>query len=145
MKNYLNILLIIAALLIVGLACGGGGTSTQNTAKVDPNEKPIEIKAPDLTKEYDSNEVAADGKYKGKLISVTGKISDISEVLGTLTVDLEGHKESGINLLSVKCNFNDSDKESVAKLKKGQNTTLIGRGDGKTANLYVGLKDCKIK
>lgn len=145
MKNNLNILFITITLLFIGLACGGAGNQTQSSQTPATNEKPLEVKAVDLTKEYDQNELAADGKYKGKLLSVSGKVSEIAETFGSVTVDLEGHKESGINLLSVKCSFNDSEKGAISKLKKGQNATLTGRGDGKTANLYVGLKDCKIK
>lgn len=143
MKNQINLFLTIVLLLFIGLACGG--SATKPTQAVDPNEKPIDVKADALTKEYDQNELSADGKYKGKLLSVSGKVTDIAETFGTISVDLEGHKESGINLLSIKCSFADSQKDAVSKLKKGQQATLIGRGDGKTANLYVGLKDCKIK
>lgn len=145
MKNKINLILSLIVLIVVGLACGDGKSDTTQKPAADPNEKPIEVKAPDLTKEYNENELAADGKYKGKLLSVSGKVSEIAETFGTISVDLEGHKESGINLLSVKCSFDDSQKEAVSKLKKGQQATVIGRGDGKTANLYVGLKECKIK
>ncbi|MBA2335819.1 MAG: OB-fold protein [Pyrinomonadaceae bacterium] len=41
------------------------------------------------------------------------------------------------------CNFEESEKTNVEKIKKGQQVTLVGKGDGMTAGLYVGLQECK--
>ncbi len=79
-------------------------------------------------------------KYKGKTLEVTGKIESIAEVFGTIQVDLVG-----VNFATVKCNFLESEAASVATLKNGQIATLVGTGDGMTANLYAGLTDCYIK
>lgn len=114
-------------------------TVSANTASTD--EKPIAIKAPDLTKEYDTNELAADKKYKDKMLAVTGKIGNIAETMGNVTVTLTGHNIAK----DVMCKFNDADKASVEALKKGQNVTLVGKGDGMTMGLYVGLQNCKIQ
>jgi hypothetical protein len=85
--------------------------------------------------------LAADAKYKDKLLAVSGKISNIAETLGNVTVQLEGHEI----MATVMCSFDDSEKANVAKLKKGQQTTLMGTGDGKTMGIYVGLEHCKIQ
>lgn len=130
--------LVIPILLLVILGC-----SQTNTAPKTPDGPPIAVKAADLTKAYDANELAADGQYKGKLLEVSGTISNISETFGSIQVDLEGHEKNGI--VSVKCVFNEDQKQSVAVLRKGAQTTLIGKGDGMTAGLYVGLNECKIK
>ncbi len=132
-------------LLVVVLGCGKLETSQQTTTP-SVNETPIEVQASALTKAYDANEIAADGQYKGKLLSVSGTVTGISETFGTLQVDLEGHKDkAGIGFITVKCTFNEKEKQSIAALVKGSNATLIGRGDGMTAGLYAGLTDCKIK
>lgn len=153
MKNYLNIVLIAVGLVLLVMGCSGGGAN-KGTASSSPaantanagnvgivEEKPIAIDAKALTKEYDANELSADGKYKGKQLAVTGKISNIAETLGNITVQMEGQKI----MPGVICSFEDSEKSSVMALKKGQQVTMIGTGDGSTAGLYIGLKKCKIK
>lgn len=142
MKNsIINLGIISIFALVLVLGCGGAKQTTSTTETATTNEKPIAVQAKVLTKEYDENEVAADGKYKGKMLAVTGKISNIAETFGSMTVSLEGHEITK----TVMCNFEDSEKANIAKLKKGQQATLIGKGDGSTGGLYVGLEKCKIQ
>ncbi len=142
MKNIISIGIIAAIGLILVLGCGqlaeSNKTTTSNNAST---EKPIAVQAKVLTKEYDENELAADGKYKDKMLAVTGKIGDIAETFGNVTVSLEGHSITK----NVLCSFEASEKPNVAKLKKGQQATLVGKGDGSTGGLYVGLNQCKIQ
>jgi hypothetical protein len=138
MNNLLNIIAIISIGTIVGLGCAGGSEDSPTPAKAA--EKPLPIDAKALTKEYDDNELAADGKYRGKLLAVSGKISDISETFGSVSVSLEGHEI----LKTVMCTFQESEKQKVAALKKGAQVTLVGTGDGSTAGLYVGLENCVV-
>jgi hypothetical protein len=148
MKNKINLTIILTIGLALILACGNADSNQPNMNTVPgsaTDAAPVAVKAVDITKEYDENELAADAKYKGNTLSVTGKVSEIAEVMGSYQVDLEGFKKSGINLLSVKCTFAESEKGNIAKLKKGQMATLTGTGGGKTMNLYVGLNECKIK
>lgn len=151
MKNLFAIGAVSVIALALGLGCGGGsGTSTSNSAPgtsspVNSNvapviEKPVALDAKTLTKEYDVNELAADGKYKGKTLAVTGKISSVAETLGNITVSLEGHDLTK----TVMCSFEESEKASVTALKKGERTTLVGTGDGSTGGLYVGLQECRV-
>ena len=100
----------------------------------------FEISAIDLYREYEANEIAADNKYKNKKLAVTGKVVEISEVLGEVTIDLSTGDE--LNLTTVKCSVKDKDK--VAKLRKGQSITIIGVCDGLTLNLYISIEDCMI-
>ncbi|MCY7345065.1 MAG: OB-fold putative lipoprotein [Pyrinomonadaceae bacterium] len=156
MKNLLNftILFILGLFLILG--CSGANqnaTTPTNSASVKtvpanttaapaaPTEKPIVVQARVMTKDYDENELAADGKYKGKMITVSGKIENIAETMGNVTVSLAGHDM----VKSVMCSFEESEKTNVAKLKKGQQATLVGIGDGMTMGLYAGLQKCKVQ
>jgi hypothetical protein len=138
MKN----LFFIASALFLVLGCGQ--TEKPNQTQ-NPVAAPVAIKADVLTREYKDNELAADEKYKNKVLEVSGKISNIAEVMGNITVDLEGHKENGVNIISVQCSFPQSEKPNLTKLKTGQNITFQGTNEGMTLNLYVGLADCKIK
>lgn len=136
-----NVLLALFCLVILAIGCAESPQQTDSGSEPAADEKPISLNAKALTKEYDDNELAADGKYKGKLLAVSGKISDISETFGTINVSLEGHDI----VQTVMCGFEEAEKPKVAALKKGQNTTLIGRGDGSTAGLFVGLQKCRIQ
>jgi len=98
------------------------------------SDSPISITAVELYKAYDKDEPAADAKYKGQQLAVTGIIENIT---------LEG--ESGVNidlkagdfLDTIFCFFDDSEKANVAKLKKGQKVTINGVGEGKFVNPVV--------
>lgn len=155
MKNQINNLLIVGLFFLsVVLGCSTPANTSQTSnsstkssesesknAPDSTSEKPVSVSAKELTKTYDENELAADEKYKGKMLAVSGKISNIAETLGNLTISLEGHDV----VKSVMCSFDESEKSNIAKLKKGQQVTLVGKGDGMTAGLYVGLDKCKIQ
>ncbi len=139
MKNVINLSIVVALGALFILGCGGNSTDSPTPTKAA--EKPIAVEAKTLTKEYDENELAADVKYKGKLLAVSGKISDIAETFGSVTVSLEGHQV----LQTVMCTFESSEKLKVAALKKGAQVTLLGTGEGSTAGLFVGLEKCRIQ
>jgi hypothetical protein len=99
-----------------------------------------ELTANQLYNAYNENEIAADKKYKNKKLAITGIVSKISEVWGKVTVDL---KVGGrFEFTTIK--YSIDDKDVVASLRKGQKITVIGICDGLTANLYIGINDCKL-
>lgn len=96
----------------------------------------FEISARDLYSEYEQNEVAADNKFKGKKLAVTGVIKDIgNDILNDSYITLN----TGNLIGDVQCYL---DKNEVAKLSKGQIVTVIGKCTGLFGN--VGLKNCKL-
>jgi hypothetical protein len=143
----INLIITSLFALLVVLGCSSVNRNVTNLSASKPlaSERPIYLQAEQLTKDYDENELAADGKYKTKSLEVLGRVSDIAETMGKLTVQLEGHKQNGINLTSVMCSFDESERANIARLKKGQLITLTGIGDGKTLGFYVGLNQCKVK
>ena len=95
-----------------------------------------EISARDLYSAFEQNEVAADNKYKGKKLAVTGVIEDIgNDILNDSYITLK----TGNLIGDVQCYL---DKKEVAKLSKGQVITVIGKCTGLFGN--VGLKNCRI-
>jgi len=88
-----------------------------------------------LYDEYQTNEIASDLKYKGKVIVVAGFIQDISA--GTFSganVTLDSKSKIGFlsSILSeVSCSFTKSEFASVAKLSKEQWINVKGRVKGK--------------
>ena len=109
-----------------------------------------------IFKDYQDNEVAADGKYKGKWFVVTGKISEISKDfrdkpylvfamdgygLSSVRADLfddqvcGASKESGVKSCPV--------AERAARLKKGQKIDIECKGGGMIVKVPT-LRECLI-
>jgi hypothetical protein len=101
--------------------------------------KDLSVQADDLYAEYEENEVAADEKYKGKEIEVSGRIVDIGkDLLGASYITVGGQ---GM-LDGVQCSFSKSAESVLARLKKGQEVKVHGRVEGKMGP--VQLKNCKM-
>lgn len=153
MRNILNLAIVAVVFIVLVIGCGGDKTNTANGTNAvpaaspanvavvpSPVEKTVAIAAKALTKEYETNELAADSKYKGKALVVSGKVSNIAETFGKVSVSLEG---DGVR--SVICSFEDAEREPVSRLKKGQQITLAGTGDGLTMGMIAGLNKCKVQ
>ncbi len=114
-------------------------SSNSETAN-EPEEEVIKVTAEDLYAEYEANEVAAEQKYKGKLLEITGTVDSISrDVLDDLYITLESD-ESGFSIASVQCYINEKDEASVnkaASLSKGDTVTIRGYVGSAILNLTV--------
>ncbi len=93
-----------------------------------------------LYEDYEANEIAADEKYKGKLLWVYGTASWVGRDAGgqpyiTFEVGQPG-------FTSVQCFFSDSDthRHQLAQVRKGEKEGLGGTCAGKSINII--LKDC---
>ena len=132
--------LLIAALLCVVVALSSvfpskpSPTSQPNGAgaTTPSGEMPIEISAQDLYQAYVDNEVNADNLYKGKLLAVTGSISDISTDIITDAPCVALESGDSLGLHTIQCFFSDTDDENakVAQLSDGQAVTIIGKCSG---------------
>ena len=76
-------------------------------------------------------------------------VSDIDITLGSPYVVLEGEESNEVNWVEqsdAQCFFDKNDEEQMDKLselKKGDTITVIGKIDGKSAN--VGIVNAKVK
>ncbi len=96
------------------------------------------VTASQLFGEYESNEVAADSKYKGKMIYIEGTIQSVGkDILGNEYVALE---VSNNIIATVQCFVKDAN--SLIRLKKGQKVSLLGKGDGYLLNVF--LRKCEV-
>lgn len=98
-----------------------------------------QVQAEELYNSYVSNESAANDRFKGETIRVTGKI---------ITMDASGDDpyivlcgKEPYSALGVQCIFDD--KEAVARLNKLQTVTIEGRVRGRT--IHVMMKDCVVR
>ena len=97
--------------------------NTVETATLD--EPPIVVSARELDSDYDDNKAAADQKYKGKILEVSGIIVNVFSSNDRMVVQLAGKKE--IPFITA---LGNNDFNQYATLKKGQNVVLICEGDG---------------
>lgn len=96
----------------------------------------LKLSAKKLYSEYDRNEIAADAKYKGKTVIVTGTIDDIGiDIGGDPYIVLLGG--SGF-LESVECVFPESKKASLIHLSKGHKITVKGTVEGLLGAVQIG-------
>ena len=132
LANYLWGFLIVA-LLAWWLYHAGGSSRVAETGPVPT------ITAPELMRAYSENEIAADLKYKGKIMVVSGKVTArAKDIMDNIYVALFSARP----LFSVQCFFNDSQARRIAAVQIGSQVRIQGRVDGKMGNVM--LKDCRL-
>ena len=120
----------------------------QKTAETKPAEPEklvpqIAVTSAVISKEYSENEVSADAKYKGKIIEVSGKVTGVDNGItdNEMIVRLSDGEYDFSGLM---CYMKESEKDKVLTLKKGNQVTLIGKGDSATIGSPI-LRDCFVK
>ncbi|HEY7310722.1 MAG TPA: hypothetical protein VH643_15270 [Gemmataceae bacterium] len=98
----------------------------------------IKMTAAALYKEYDANALAADSKYKGKVLEVTGRIEGVNAEGFTATVELKTDAEGD----TVDCTFALEQQHELVNLKPGQQVTIRGRGTGREGSDSPTLESC---
>ena len=138
MKN-IKSLLSVFLFIIIGFGSLDEFENLDQSPKVTSDSNPsVTISASKLYKEYNENEIAADEKYKGKIIEVTGVIRDIgNDIMDNAYITLVGNEYFG----DIQCYFNE--KSVVAKLSKGKRITIIGSCSGLLMN--VQMDNCILK
>ena len=128
---------------------GGGATSptvpasssAAPPASAPPPAPPIAITARQLFAEYEANEVAADEKYKGKHLLVTGKVQSIDkDFLDNIVVHIRTSNEFSAAMATLE----SSEKRSAAQLSKGQAISVLCTGSGRIIG-SPSLSDCVLK
>lgn len=110
-------------------------TKTEEVKK--PEETVLKISAKQLFADYKANEIAADGKYKGKLLEITGTVETLGkDIINDPYVALQ----SGELISSVQCMLKDGEETRAATLSKGDTITLRGRGASYLVNVLI--RDC---
>ena len=113
-----------------------------NAAKTEqsaPAADAIKITARELFKAYSANEVAADSKFKGKPIEITGVVESISsDIADEPVVQLAGGE------MFQMVHANGLDTTTAAGLSKGQEITLACTGAGEVIGM-PSLSDCSLR
>lgn len=138
-------LMAIATIVLIAIVSGGSGDSggdKQGTNQGEQKVDVIEVSPEDLYAAYDDNEVAADQKYEGKTLKITGTIKSIGkDVLDQVYITFETDAVLG----SVQCYFSEqSEIDKVASLHEGDTITIVGVCKGKSIT-SVSIKKCEIQ
>lgn len=111
-------------------------------AKATGEAKPpaLAVDAIKLWQDYDANEVAADGIYKGKILKVTGTVASIDkDFLDNIIV----HLKSPNPIMNTMAKLEKSESSKAAALNKGAPITLTCEGAGRVVG-SPSLDDCTI-
>ncbi len=128
------IVIIAAIVLIISLLAPG-----DNSEEYSPTATPIKVTAQALYEAYEENEVAADAKYDDKILEVRGIVESIGkDILDTPYIKLTSGAE--YEVWGVQCMFDEKHESELARLTKGQITTIQGRCSGYLINVIV--RDC---
>lgn len=138
MKHALSILAVGFALLIA-FGSSDNDDSVSSDFDMTAAEPAHQVRANRLYAEFEDNGLAAEQKYKGQIIDVTGKVENIDrDILDDIYVTLEGDEYFG----SIQCYFGEQQLNDATSLKSGATVTIKGRCTGKIGNVI--LKDCLI-
>ena len=108
---------------------------------VRAQKETVQVDAVTLGAAYAANEIAADQKYKGRQLVVSGTVNAIRrDVLDSMYVTLAGSPRS---FREVQCFFSDQQGAQLAQLSVGQWLTVTGRCDGLFGNVLI--RDCRLK
>lgn len=109
----------VALALLLFSGCEDSGTPT------------ISVSSSQLYADYRANEVAADAKYKGKILDISGTVTGIgNDILDNGYVTLYGD-----GFLSVQCSFKN--KAQLAPVHQGQQVRIKGMCDGLMGNVLI--------
>jgi hypothetical protein len=139
----------LATLLLIGASAGiigatkvpGRIASTAPAAapRATPDDDFVSARAITLFTEYDENEVAADRKYKGKEVVLTGPIQSIErDAFRNIVV----HLQTPNQFMSVLATLQDKYESEAARMKKGDIVSLDCIGAGRVMGSPV-LKNCR--
>jgi len=133
-KNLKKHIASLVGIVVFFILAAGSRDTDKDTQKVQTQAARYTVSANQLYSEYNSNEVAADAKYKGKIVIVSGTIQDIGkDIMDNAYIVIGG---SGF-LDGVQCTFSKGEESSVARLSKGQQVTVKGEVAGKWGNVLV--------
>ena len=135
----------LLGLAVLGVAFGDGKESADGGKETEAAAEatvPVEaVTAQELFKAFDENEVAANRRFEGKLVEVSGTIQSISAGIGgDPVVALKTENE----FMPARIYLDEDSEDAVATLKQGQELTARCE----SASVIIGspsLNDCVLK
>jgi hypothetical protein len=111
----------------------------QANAEADRKARTVAVKAADLLQEFKTDPAAADRKYKGKCLEISGVVERTSmDGDGVPFIILHAGDEQ--SQLKIECFFDDElgqDDARVQRLTKGQAITVRGEYNGRVSHVQI--------
>jgi hypothetical protein len=115
------------------------GEAARKSKEPQPAGEIINVTAGQLFAEYKANAVAADARYQGQVVQLTGIVDSIDrDMLDYPFVKLSSEDRG--EMLRMRCTFPEKSEDKLLKLTAGQIITVRGNYDGYLVNIL--LKDC---
>lgn len=118
-------------MLVTGMGVAGCTVSEDEARQTEQGiaSAPIEVRvsAVQLYDDYVANKLAANQKYDGKVLLVTGIIEDLGG--GNDKAFYLDLATSDFTLVPIRCHFAQSHLDDLTSLSKGDRVTLRGKGD----------------
>lgn len=123
-------------------AADNGGSSTGDNSAKEKAPKAMKVQATRILKDFEDNEAAADGKYKGKTLQIKGVVAKVdTEIFDDSQYVVQIGGGGQFEFFTVNCD--DQKAGDVSALKKGDDITVLADfEDG--GDLGVELKHCNI-
>lgn len=139
----LSLFLFSALLLACGSRAAPADPAAPPTATPAPTPTPvpIQVSALELYQAWESNQVAAEAKYKDQWVLVTGKISNIAEASGGYDVKL-GTED--FSLTEIVCKVDASQVDTVLSLQEGQYIAIHGVLEGQ-GFVDIVVQNCAVR
>ncbi|MEO6960693.1 MAG: hypothetical protein ABIY90_01935 [Puia sp.] len=135
MKKKYFLVVGISLLLLTGWAFYLYHKPHRNTAGQDTD---FQIPAAELYAAFQRDEASANRKFMGRVIEVSGTVSDIETGTGSTNVLISASGQGGIS-----CSFSTGGMPSPGSIKKGSSLIIKGRCTGFLMD--VNLVDCVLK
>jgi len=130
----INLILFVFSMAIISCGKSGENSVELKTITAQP------VTSVQLFREYHANEVAADSKYKGQHLLVTGRVAKIrKDFTDDIVLDLMTPNQ----FMSAMAQIQKHDHSAAASLKRGQEVVVLCKGQG----LMLGspmLENCRI-
>lgn len=126
-------LIIGSALLLVILAGVMMYMNYDFRANIATEKPAYIVDATSLYAEYEADEDAANQKYLGKTIQVSGDINNIDKISDPVTISLE----TGAMMGNLVCELSKTVEVDVTGIEEGQNITIKGSCSGKLLDVIL--------
>ena len=110
--------------------------NNSNHASNSNSSEIIKANPTDIISEYNENEIAADLKYKDKMVEISGRITSIAkDILNKPYITFDSRDE--IEFRKVQIYFDKNDQNTLSHLKNGQKITIRGIVSGLMMNVLI--------
>lgn len=136
----------LVVLLVLGAIAGSGKSSNPQTTSPNtltqnqeqkPTQEPMKITAQEIADDFDSNQVAAENKWKGKLVQFSAGITNITD--SGLSFSNVASKQ--FSMAQISCRV--TDKQQLLPLKNGQTVTVKGVVGSQTIGV-IDVSNCQV-